>query len=149
MYFAGGQSGTVALATSVPSPFVHRAGAVILLTLAGGIGLGLVETGSLQWQADHARAAERHRATGSVVTAAALLLHQHVQGAIVLRAFTIAYAAWTLIAVLRPRASMTHRLRWEHVAMATCLGATVFAGTMGASQLGTCDQVTGNQPAAS
>jgi len=127
---AVGMLTVMVLAITVPSPFMHRAGALFLLTLAAGLGLGLVEAGSLHWQPEHARAAEWHRATGSVLTAAALLLHEHAGGAIVVQAFTVAYAAWTLATVLSPHASMTQRLRWEHVAKATCLSAMVFAGTM-------------------
>jgi hypothetical protein len=121
---AVGMLTVMVLAATVPSPFVHRAGALILLTLAAGVGVGLVGTGSAQ-----PRAVEGHRAAGSVLTAAALLLHEHMEGAIVvlLQASTIAYAAWTLVAVTRSHVSMTPRLRWEHLAMATSLGAMVFA----------------------
>ena len=112
------------LAATVPSPFVHRAGALVLLTLGAGVGYGLVGAGTTQ-----PRAVEGHRAAGSVLTAAALLLHEHMEGStvVVLQAATIAYAAWTLVAVIRTHTWMTTRLRWEHLAMATSLGAMVFA----------------------
>jgi len=121
---AVGMLTVMVLAATVPSPFVHRAGALILITLAAGVGFGLVEAGSAQ-----PRAVEGHRAAGSVLTAAALLLHEHMEGPVVvlLQAATIAYAPWTLVAVIRTHAWMTPRLRWEHLTMATSLAAMVFA----------------------
>jgi hypothetical protein len=138
---AVGMLTVMVLATAVPSPFVYRGGALILLTLGYGVGVGLVNAGAFHRHAEYARAVEAHRATGTVLTAAALLLHQHTGGGlpqhtdhavaapatslILLTATTIAYVAWTLIAVIPRHTSMIQLLRWEHIAMATSLAAMV------------------------
>jgi hypothetical protein len=116
-------------AATVPSPLLNRAGALILLTLAAGVGFGLADAGSFRPRVGPTRAVEGHRAVGSVLAAAALLLHQHAAapGPVLLYGCTIAYLAWTLAAVIRPHTAMTPLLRWEHVAMATSLAAMVFA----------------------
>jgi hypothetical protein len=138
-----GMLAVMVLAAAVPSPFVYQGGALILLTLGGAVGLGLVNAGSFHLHAEYARAIEAHRAAGTVLTAAALLVHQHTGGGVhqhtaqaasahpaslvVLAAATVAYVAWTLVAIIRSHASMIQLLRWEHVTMATCVAAMVLS----------------------
>jgi hypothetical protein len=130
------------LAATLPSPYTHQWGALILFILAAGMVVGLVEA-SVHRRVEHGGAVEVHRATGSALTAAALLLHQHTGGhsshqhvdravtthaaILVLQTATIVYLAWTLSAVIRSHPSMTALVRSEHLSMATSLLVMVFA----------------------